>query len=233
MIVYIGGVKGGSGKSLQSMIAMNHFIENKMNPVLIETDPHIPDVYMSYTDSKDCPKEGCSAAYAFDISTEKGWELTLNAMGETLGKNRETPIVINSAAGNTTSITSYGEVLNDFGVDFITLWVINQHDSGLKQLDDYLECIKQKVCVIRNGFFAKDEDFKAFEKSDYAKNGLRSVYLNKATVSTINALYKEHKAIHELEGYLNFGERMLYKSWIKKANATFIEALQIASIYEG
>lgn len=226
MIIYVGGSKGGVGKSMQAMIALHHYVSAGVQPVLIETDTSNPDVYKAYNG------KGVSA-YAYDIDTEKGWESTLNVIGEALDTDSTTPIVINSGARNTMAIASHGDVLNALGVDIVTLWVINEQLDGLVLLKDYLQTVQQRICIVKNGFFAADEDFDIFKKSNFSKKGIQSVYLPKATAATSKALYVERKALHELNVSLTFGERMLYAGWIKKADAALAQALEIATVYGG
>lgn len=222
MITFIGGTKGGVGKSLVSMLALNKYIQDGIEPVLIETDTANPDVYKAYNGKK------CKA-YAYDIDTEKGWSSALNVIGESMDKS---PIIINSGARNTKTILAYGDVLNELG-DMVTLWVINNQLDSLVLLKEYLQTVKQKVCVVKNGFFADDTDFEVFDKSKLKTNGLQSVYLPRATDAIANKLYVERKAIHELSGCLSFGDKLLAKSWINKASDVYSSAINSATEYHG
>lgn len=222
MIFYSGGGKGGVGKSMMTLILLDNFIRKSERPILIETDTDNPDTFKASTkknaegkyEGKDCD------AYAFNIDTVNGWEKTLDV----IGANPDRPIIINSGARNTMTISKYGDVLNELP-DFTTLWLINNKADSLNLLGKFLDIVKQPICVVKNGFYAEPEDFTAFDESKFPAAGMKSVYLPQATESVTDAIYTKRRSIAELESELSFGQKLLARSWINKISTMADECL--------
>lgn len=211
MIILVGGGKGGVGKSLVSMGALDFHISQGQKPVLIDTDTANPDVYKAYQ-GKDCE------AYALDIDTDKGWMGALDKIGEALEADK--PLVINTGARNSKAILNYGATLNEIPT-LLTLWVINDQRDSLQLLKDYMQTVKKPVCVVKNGVFAKEDEFDIFDKSKMKSNGMPSVYFPKAMDMITDKLYNERKAIHELMQTLSFGGKLMAKQWINDVHSVY------------
>lgn len=218
-VIYIGGGKGGVGKSVMSAIALHSEIEAGSNPILVETDTANPDVFKAYKDSCE--------AYCFDIDDPDGWASTLNTI-EAAG---DRPVIINSGARNQKTIENYGDVLNELD-DVTTLWVVNSELDGLILLTNYLKKINQKVCVVKNLHNTKPEHFTDFDKSKLKQNGISSVFMPGAIPAISKALKSERCPISKLNEKLSFGDRLLAKKWITNAPLCYQEAMEIAQKYD-
>lgn len=218
-VIYIGGGKGGVGKSVESALALHCELEAGNRPILIETDTANPDVFKAY--QKDCE------CYRYDIDDPDGWGLALNAI-ESAG---DRPVIINSGARNQKTIEQYGDVLNELD-DVTTLWVVNSELDSLILLTEYLKNIKQKICVIKNLHNAKPEHFVDFEKSKLKQNGIQSVFLPGAIPAVSRALKSERCPIHKLNEKLSFGDRLLAKKWLVSAPQSYKDAMKIAQKYD-
>ena len=227
MIIYVGGAKGGTGKSLVASLGLYYFIKNNRNPVLLETDNNNPDVYKAYHKTVK--------SYAFNINDEDGWTNMLDEIGNIIEVDKQRPIVINSAAANIDMMHTYGGIFNqlsdEIGAEVVTLWVGNTGLDSLVLLTDFLKIIHQKVCFIKNGFFGKEEKFITFANSKLAQNGLKSVYLDRGTVAVMEKLYDKRIPLNQLDSNLKFGERLMARSWLNKAENTIETAIDIAEIY--
>lgn len=226
MVIFIGGSKGGVGKSLMAMIMLYHFILKGEKPILIETDTDNPDVLKAYSTKENGGFIGKNCdVFVCNMDTDSGWEKMLDTINDNPGQ----PIIINSGARNSMALANYGDILNELP-DFKTLWLINNKADSLNLLTRYMKIVKQPISVVKNGFFGGEEDFKEFEGSKAAKAGLKSVYLPKATEAVTNAIYTNRKAIGELfePDSLTFGQRMLARAWVNKISKIAEQSLEDA-----
>jgi len=122
-IYYVGGSKGGVGKSLVS-IALIDYLKNKKQEkvLLVETDTSNPDVYKVYSDT--------IPAVTINLDNSEGWIELLNNCHD----YKDAAVVINSAARSNDGIKNYGEFLtkavDDLKRQLVVFWVINgQRDS--------------------------------------------------------------------------------------------------------
>ena len=69
LVVFVGGVKGGTGKSFVSMLGLHAFISKGIIPTLVETDTSNPDVYKTYQKKEnEADEKGKVLAYNGNIS---------------------------------------------------------------------------------------------------------------------------------------------------------------------
>lgn len=228
MVIFIGGSKGGVGKSLMAMIILYYFILKDEKPILIETDTDNPDVLKAYSTKENGEFIGKNCdIFICNMDTDAGWEKMLDIINE----NPNRPIIINSGARNSMALANYGDVLNELP-DFKTLWLINNKADSMNLLMKFMKIVHQPISVVKNGFFGSEDNFKEFDGSKAAKAGLKSVYLPKATEAVTNAIYTNRKAIGELfdPDVLTFGQRMLARSWINKISKIAEQSLENAQI---
>jgi hypothetical protein len=162
-IFYIGGGKGGVGKSMVSMTLVQFLIdkygENKTIH-LIETDDSNPDVGRVY-------RGRIPVSTAMLDENEKGWIL----MSELIETSSDTLFVVNSAARSKMGIRRNGRnftaVLESGKVPyrFVTFWPLNRQKDSVSLLEEYLEYVSfGSVYPVRNNYFGKPEDFTLYEK---------------------------------------------------------------------
>ena len=168
-IFYIGGGKGGVGKSMVSMTLVQFLIDRygeQKTIHLIETDESNPDVGRVY-------KGKIPITNVILDENEKGWIL----MSEVIEKSSDTLFVVNSAARSNLGIRKNGRnfavVLESGGVpyNFVTLWPMNRQKDSIMLLEDFLDYIFfGPVYPIRNVYFGEPEDFTLYanylDKSD-------------------------------------------------------------------
>ena len=162
-IFYVGGGKGGVGKSMVAL-ALTQFLIDKYGENkgihLIETDESNPDVGRVY-------KGYIPVSTAILDENEKGWLL----LAETIESASDTLFVINSAArsnmgvrkngGNFTAVLENGKV----PYNFVTLWPMNRQKDSITLLEDFLEYVSfGPVYPIINRYFGEDADFTLYAK---------------------------------------------------------------------
>ncbi|MDR1578988.1 MAG: hypothetical protein LBS35_01415 [Synergistaceae bacterium] len=162
-IFYVGGGKGGVGKSIVSMTLVQFLIDKygeSKTIHLIETDESNPDVGRVY-------KGRIPVSAALLDEDEKGWIL----MSELIETSSETLYVINSAARSNMGIRKHGRnfasVLESGKVPYslITLWPMNRQKDSVNLLEDFLGYVAfGSVYPVRNCYFGEPDDFTLYAK---------------------------------------------------------------------
>ncbi|MBF0515206.1 MAG: hypothetical protein HQK81_14255 [Desulfovibrionaceae bacterium] len=214
-IIYVGGAKGGVGKSLVSMLVLDLLREQE--PFLIETDQANPDVLKAYG--------GCVESITGDMDSATGWSEVLTEMHTRLDSGR--PVVINSAARNTAGVEQYGELFGALGVDMLLLWAINAQKDGLILLDGFMKVVQPaRSFVVKNGYFGSLDDFKLFDESKIKKRVSGDAYVPALMSNIANIVYTQRKPLHEVAESLTFGDKLFFESWRKKAHAALQPILE-------
>ena len=102
-VFYVGGSKGGVGKSLFSFALVDYLLNREANVLLVDTDTDNPDVYKAHS-SLELPNLHCRMNSLDDAD---GWADLLDMVQ----KFPEYAVVINAAARTKTSTNSYGEIM--------------------------------------------------------------------------------------------------------------------------
>jgi hypothetical protein len=162
-IYYVGGGKGGVGKSMVSLTLVQYLID-KYGDVktihMIETDESNPDVGRVY-------KGKIPVTNAILDEDEKGWIL----MSELIETSSDTLYVINSAARSNMGIRKHGRnftaVLESGRVPYslVTLWPMNRQKDSVNLLEDFLGYVTfGPVYPVLNRYFGESGDFTLYTK---------------------------------------------------------------------
>jgi hypothetical protein len=172
-IFYVGGGKGGGGKSMVSMTLVQFLIDrygDSKTIRLIETDDSNPDVGRIY--GGKLPMTGATMD-----EDEKGWILVTGLIEQ----SHDTFFVINSAARSNMGIRKNGRNFNavlengKIACDLVILWPINRQKDSVILLEEFLRYVTYgSVYPIRNNYFGKPEDFTLYAKYLAESNLLRS-----------------------------------------------------------
>jgi hypothetical protein len=227
-IYYIGGSKGGVGKSIITTVLVQFLLDRygeKKTIHLIETDESNPDVGRIY--SGKIPV----TPLVLD-ERETGWITFF----ELLEKSENTLFVVNSAARSSRGIEANGEnfslALQDQSVPYelVTFWPINRQLDCVNLLTDYLRVIRYgPVFTIRNTYWGEPKDFLIY---DSMINKAKNKELAQARIPgvldfpSLNDLitlqfYSYGKTLPETAGKLNVFMRQIFLSWKNKAYEMF------------
>jgi hypothetical protein len=224
-IFYVGGGKGGVGKSIVSITLVQFLIDkygDSKTIHLFETDESNPDAGRVY-------KGRIPVSSALLDESEKGWILMSKLIEESSG----TLFVINSAARSNMGIRKNGRnfvsVLESGRVpyNFVTLWPINRQKDSVTLLEEYLEHVSfGSVYPIRNKYFGEAEDFTLYEK--YINE---SRLLNSRVAGTLDfpaladiiadEFYTGGKTIPETAGSLGAFAGQSFLSWCNQVYEMF------------
>ena len=162
-IFYVGGGKGGVGKSMVSLTLIQFLIDrfgDSKTIHLVETDESNPDVGRVY-------KGKIPITNVILDEDEKGWIL----MAGIIENSSDTLFVINSAARSNMGIRKNGRnfaaVLESGRVpyNFVTLWPMNRQKDSIMLLEDFLNYVFfGPVYPIRNNYFGGADEFALYAK---------------------------------------------------------------------
>jgi hypothetical protein len=229
VLFYVGGSKGGVGKSLLSLTLVQYLIDKYgdiINIHLIETDDSNPDVGRVYRGS-------IPVSTAILDENVNGW-LRLSKIIE---ENPNSLFVVNSAARSNLGIIKHGPnfstTLEDNSIlcDLITFFPINRQKDSVLLLCDYLRAINfGKVYVVRNNHFGNPEDFtlfsRYFDKEPILQQRITSI-LDFPGLSDIiaNDFHESEKTIPEVitadPPIFGAFARQCFKSWYEKISNMF------------
>lgn len=213
-IYYIGGMKGGVGKSLCAHVLTDALIAAGNTPLLIETDTANPDLYKCFKDALDV--QMCSLNSEAD---DTGWRSFITLLSE----NEDKTIVVNTPAQNNAGFAMYGPLLNTLpglAERLVPLWVIDGGRDCLELLADFLDVIDiaGAVHVVKNGYHAKESAFTIFDESKTKKRlaaaGGKVIFMPKLIAPAASKIYAERRNIKDiLEGDIDMGLRVFLESW--------------------
>jgi hypothetical protein len=166
-IYYVGGCKGGVGKSHFSFTLLDYLMERKTGVLLLETDIANPDVWKAHQ-----PYENDALVCKLtNLDEAEGWIELVNFCDENPGH----VAVVNSAARSNTGMEKYGatlkETLADLQRNLTAFWVINRQRDSIELLRSFLDVFPEAlVHVCRNLYFGETEKFELYNESKTRKN---------------------------------------------------------------
>lgn len=207
-IIFIGGSKGGVGKSAVASGVIDTLLEQGEKVLLIDTDTSNPDVYKSHKDVVD--------SLTINLDTKNGWIELLTAIHGT-----EAVAIINTAARSNDGIKDFGAMLMsalpELQCEFMTLWVINRQRDSLELLKQYRETITGAVHVVRNLHAGKPEQFELFNgskiKTEIEKAGGQIIDFPDLADRVADRLTNDRLAISKGATDLPFGEKIELQRW--------------------
>jgi hypothetical protein len=209
-IINISGSKGGVGKSIISMCVIDYFESIEDSPILVESDTSNPDVWKAY---KDRVK-----SELINLDDKDGWIKFINFCDS----NKNSTIVINSAARSNDGVQAYGKMLNDnidaLGHKLVTLWVINRQRDSLELLADYMEAIpKAEIHVVRNTYIGDPSKFELYNSSNIKKTieerGGKTIDFPDLADRVADEIYNERLPIAEAGEKMPLGNHAELARW--------------------
>jgi hypothetical protein len=157
-IYWVGGSKGGVGKSMLTVAMLDYLLEQGTRVLLVECDTSNPDVWKAYREHVQTE--------LINLDEADGWIHLVN----TCDRHREAVVVINTAARNNLAVKQFGGTLDrsleELGAKLVALWVINRQRDSLELLREFIDAVpKAAVHVVRNGYFGDDKKFELYNGS--------------------------------------------------------------------
>ena len=226
-IFYVGGGKGGVGKSITAITLVQFLIDrfgDSMAVHLIETDESNPDAGRIY-------KGKIPVTNVILDEQEKGWIHMANVIEKSSGAL----FVINSAARSNMGIRKNGRnftaVLENGRIPyaFVSLWPMNRQKDSVVLLEEYLRYVTfGPVYPIRNNYFGKPEDFALYARylgeSESLPHRVKKTLDFPALADIIaDDFYTGRKTIPETMGDLGAFAAQSFLSWRNQVYEMFCE----------
>lgn len=215
-VIYVGGGKGGVGKSLVSMAVIDWLRHRGQEVMLVEGDVANPDAYKCY--------QNLIEVRTCEFDVEDGW----NDLGDLAEQNRDQVIVVNSGARVIEGVRRYGHVLEDCAkagvIDLLVLWPINRLRDSIGALKDFRSVISTgKLGVIRNLYFGPEHKFTRWHDSKYAQDliqsGARIANLDELSDRIVDKIYDSRMPIEDIVQDGGVVDRSNITNWRGKAHA--------------
>jgi hypothetical protein len=210
---YVGGSKGGVGKSKLAFALLDYLREKGAKILLLETDTSNPDVFKAHQ-AQENENLICKVA-SLDISD--GWIDLVNFANEF----PEYALVINSAARSNAGMEKYGatlrETLTELERGLTAFWIINRQRDSIELLRTFLDVFPEAlVHVCRNLYFGEAEKFELYNESKTRKtieqNG-RTLDFPDLADRVADKLYSGRMSIRKALDELPIGDRAELKRW--------------------
>jgi hypothetical protein len=224
-IFYIGGSKGGVGKSLTSIAAIDAFQRRGQRILLIDADEANPDVLKAYESQTDTV-----AGYALELNNKNEWAKLIDIVEQ----HPDHVAVVNSAAGAMKALKARAamlqEALPELNRSLTVLWPINRQRDGLEAAADFLEVLKEaKIHILRNGHYGEEQKFELYNTSKLRKaieaRGGKSLLLPELADRVADQIYTDRIAINAAVETLSAGNRYELMRWRNEVEVMFAEIL--------
>ena len=221
-IYFVGGSKGGVGKSIVTMALVDYLLEHDVDVLLIDSDTSNPDVGRAYKTTVD--------SLLLNLDNTDGWVELLDLCAD----QEDKVIVINGAARDGPGFKENGQLLNEALPELkrrmVTLWVINRQQDSLVLLTKFLPVFPQSdVHVLRNEYFGASETFLLYNGSDLRKEvegrGGKSLAFPGLIKKVSDVIYSKAMSIASARNKLSFGRRAELSRWRGKVKKMFEEII--------
>ena len=221
-IYWVGGSKGGVGKSMMTVATLDHLLERGAKVLLVECDTSNPDVWKAYREQIE--------AELIDLDEADGWIHLVN----TCDRYREGVVVVNTAARNNLAVKQYGATLDssleELGSKLVALWMINGQRDSLELLKEFMDAVpKADVHVVRNGYFGDEKKFELYNGSkireDVESRGGKSITLPDLADRVADDIYVKRISLSAAAQSLPIGNRAELGRWRGEVRRVLAEVL--------
>ncbi|MGH7436510.1 MAG: protein mobD [Polyangiaceae bacterium] len=209
-IYWIGGSKGGVGKSMMTVVTLDYLLERGEKVLLVECDTSNPDVWKAYSTRLK--------GELIDLDEADGWIRLVNACDT----QRDGAVVVNTAARNNLAVTQYGRTLDtsldELETRLVAFWMINRQRDSLELLSEFMNAMPNAdVHVVRNGYFGDEGKFELYNASELRKSiegrGGKSVTLPDLADRVADDIYSQRLALSDAAKTLPIGNRAELARW--------------------
>jgi hypothetical protein len=213
-IYWVGGSKGGVGKSMMTVATLDHLLEQAANVVLVECDTSNPDVWKAYREQVETE--------LINLDEADGWIHLVNLCD----RHKGGVVVINTAARNNLAVRQYGRTLDssleELGSKLVALWVINRQRDSLELLREFMDAVPgAAVHVVRNGYFGDEKKFELYNGSkirdEVEARGGKSITLPDLADRVADDIYSRRISIKTAAKELAIGNRAELGRWRAEA----------------
>lgn len=221
-IIYVGGSKGGVGKSKVCFALINFLVKMNKKILLIETDTSNADVYKAHITYQDTLNMVCKEV---NLDIADGWIELINLTD----KYSDAYVVINSAARSSAGIEKYSatlkETLGELDRALITFWLINRQRDSVELLRSFINSFPNAlIYVFRNLYFGSNEKFELYNNSKartiIEKRGDSYNFPDLAD-RVADRIYSERLPISIAQKEMPIGDRAELNRWTSECDKIF------------
>jgi hypothetical protein len=221
-IYWVGGSKGGVGKSMMTAATLDYLLEGGRKVLLVECDTSNPDVWKAYKELLHTE--------LIDLDEADGWIHLVN----TCDSHRDSVVVVNTAARNNLAVKQYGQTLDnsleELGTKLVALWVINRQRDSLELLKGFMDAVpKADVHVVRNGYFGEERKFELYNASKIREavetRGGQSVTLPDLADRVADDIYSKRLSLSAAAKTLPIGNRAELGRWRGEVRKVLAEVM--------
>jgi hypothetical protein len=221
-IYWVGGSKGGVGKSMMTLATLDYLLERGAKVVLVECDTSNPDVWKAYREQTETE--------LIDLDEADGWIHFVNVCE----RSRDKIVVVNTAARNNLAVKKYGQTLDssleELGSRLVALWVINRQRDSVGLLMQFMEAVPHaEVHVVRNGYFGEEKKFLLYNASKAREaveaRGGKSITLPDLADTVADDIYVKRLPLSVAAKALPIGNRAELGRWRVEVRKVLAEVL--------
>lgn len=220
-IFFVGGSKGGVGKSFVACALLDYLRSNKgKQPFLVDSDTSNPDVWKSYSELTQNKN--------LNLDVVDGWMALVDlADTEALRKH---PIVVNTGSRNNVAVSKFGSnlhlALEELQRRLVVLWVVDRSIDSLEALADFREVMPSATThVVLNGHWGEERQFELYADSNLKKSieaqGGKSIVFPDVADRVAHALRNKRMPIEVALKELPLGNRVELTRWRAEATKAF------------
>jgi len=147
-ICWVGGSKGGVGKSVMTLATVDHLLEQGANVLLVECDTSNPDVWKAY-------KRRSKRSSSTSTRRTPGYTSSIPAIAAAIASWSSTRRRAVTSPSSNTEIVSTAACSSP-GASSVALWVINRHAPVSNCCESSSTpsrggCARRAQCVLRRG----------------------------------------------------------------------------------
>ena len=228
--------KGGVGKSICCKAFIYKLMFENKKFIVIDADQSNADVHREFLGIKliiDDEKSDDIEIHQFDLGEQNGWWDLYNLMNQ--NKNKDTHIVISMPAQIEFSMfeqrKEFKKALDSLGYKLNMIWMLSEAIDSIQLLkhtsinnNDLID----KLIIVKNGFFADENEFLDWQNSNIRKDLLKNENNSEVFLPELNKRLK--RALKPIKkpfaqaltsDQLDFSERMGLEAWLDDTRAAF------------
>lgn len=231
-IYFVGGGKGGVGKSLVAIALADYLVHRAGETVLVlETDTSNPDVAPCFE-----REPGVRVEYA-DLDLDTGWM----RLADLCERHPDDAVVVNTAARNHAGVAEHGYILDaalaELGRELVVLWVINAERDGLQLLDAFMGAMPGRAMhVLRNLKHGAEASFDLYNGSRLRKAvegaGGTSASVPKLAADVAKGLFSERLSVAAALRAMPIGNRAALAGWRQRCAVAFDRVVRRGEVVE-
>ncbi|OCX68704.1 hypothetical protein A6M27_10750 [Acidithiobacillus thiooxidans] len=228
------GDKGGVGKSIYAMLAVDYLLSKGLDVAVVEGDIQIGDVAKRY--------DGVDGVTSFNVDLDKSGrdaENSIAVLFKHIEKMGCENVVINAPANAKKALDTNAELIlpvaQDLEFEVCVAWMVGIEEASAEMSEKSIICemADRKIAVVNRHESEYDADFAWFTQPQYKKAWEKSggmIGEIPELASRVAVVLKSHKnrslaSLAGVDSPLMSVERQVFKNWLKKSWASAVAPL--------